>query len=461
MRETPLRPAAATPLPVLLVCGLVGWSLAGAMCDPLAADSWPQWRGQYRDGRSAESGLLRAWPPGGPPLAWRAQGLGGGFSSVSVADGRIYTLGDQEGGQFALALAESDGALLWRSAIGPTWDAEYLGPRSTPTVDGERLYIMNTEGEVICLEAATGAEVWRRNLPKDFGSHMMQAMGTTDWKYAESPLVDGDRVVVTPGVTDAAMVALDRETGATIWSAPIGRLGSAGSYGAAYSSIVISHAAGVKQYVQFIGRGIIGIEAESGRFLWGYNRVANDIANIATPLVSGDYVFASSGYGTGAALIHLRPGEEEGTLAAEEVYFLTADTFQNHHGGMILHDGHVFTGTGHNRGFPLAVRFDDGAVAWGPERNEGSGSAAITYADGRIYFRYQDGLMVLVEATPEAYREHGSFEIPGVELPSWTHPVIANGKLYLREQDTLFAYDVTAPANDAEATAPRMLAAPQ
>jgi outer membrane protein assembly factor BamB len=203
--------------------------------------------------------------------------------------------------------------------------------------------------------------------------------------------------------------------------------------------------------VQLIGRGLIGIEAESGEFLWGYNPVANDIANIPTPLVSGDLIFASSGYGTGAALIRLTPGDEGG-VDAEEVYFLEGETLQNHHGGMILHEGHVFTGTGHNRGYPLAVRLEDGEVAWGPERSEGSGSSAIAYADGRIYFRFQDGLMVLVEATPEGYREHGSFEIPDVENPSWSHPVISGGKLYLREQDRLFCYDITAPEPGTEPT---------
>lgn len=416
------------------------------LLSPLAAPAaeWPQWRGPDRDGRSAETGLLQHWPDEGPPLAWQASGLGSGFSSVSVAGGRIYTLGDLEEGQHALALSETSGEILWKTRIGPTWEDRYLGPRSTPTVDGDRLYLVNTEGDVICLEAATGKEVWRRSLPADFGSQMMQAMGTTDWKYAESPLVDGDRVIVTPGVTSAALAALDKATGEEIWRAPIRRLGSQGAYGAGYSSVVVSHGAGVKQYVQFVGRGVIGIEAETGKFLWGYNKVANDIANIATPLVYGDYVFASSGYGTGAALVRLKAGGERG-VEAEEVYFLEPNTFQNHHGGMILHEGHVFTGTGHNNGFPIAVELETGKVVWGPERNAGNRSAAITYADGRIYFRYENGVVILVEATPEGYVEHGSFEIPNVRHPSWPHPVISGGKLYVREQDTLYVYDVAAP----------------
>ena len=415
--------------------------LAGA--ELAAAADWPQWRGIHRDGRSPETGLLQAWPEGGPTLAWRAGGLGGGFSSLAVVDGRIYTMGDREDGQHVLALDEKDGSLIWKTLVGPTWEDQYLGPRSTPTVDGDHLYIVNTEGEVLCLTTAEGKEVWRRSLPEDFGSHLMQAMGTTDWKYAESPLVDGDRVIVTPGVTGAALAALDKKTGEEIWRARIGRLGSQGAYGAGYSSIVVSHGGGVKHYVQFIGRGLIGIEAESGKFLWGYNKVANDIANIATPLVTGDHVFASSGYRTGSALIKLSPGEGGG-VTAEEVYFIEPERVQNHHGGLILDEGTVFTGTGHNKGFPIAIELESGKTAWGPERNAGQNSAAITYAHGRIYFRYQNGRMILVEATPEAYREHGTFMIPDVSKPSWSHPVIANGMLYLREQDNLFAYDVRA-----------------
>lgn len=408
-----------------------------------AADDWPQWRGVHRDGRSAETGLLRQWPEGGPPLAWRASGLGGGFSSVAVVAGRIYTLGDLEDGQYVLALDDTNGAIVWKTRVGATWEDRYLGPRSTPTIDGDHLFIETTEGNVVCLETATGQEVWRRSLIEDFGSHMMQAMGTTDWRHSESPLVDGDRVIVTPGVTGAALAALDKKTGEEIWRTRTGRIGSQGAYGAAYSSPVISHGAGVKQYVQFIGRGVIGVEAATGQYLWGYNRVANDIANIATPLIDGDYVFASSGYGTGSALIQLTAAEEDG-VDAKEVYFLRPEDVQNHHGGLILHEGHVYTGTGHNKGFPIAVKLETGEIVWGPERNAGRDSAAITYADERLYFRYQNGLMILVEATPEGYREHGSFQIPDVSHPSWSHPVIANGKLYLREQENLFVYDLGA-----------------
>jgi outer membrane protein assembly factor BamB len=405
-----------------------------------AAD-WPQWRGPARDGRSADTGLLQAWPEGGPPLAWRADGLGSGFSSVAVAGSRIFTMGDVGESQYVIAVSRRDGSPLWKTEVGPNWKDKYRGARSTPTVDGDRVYVLGTEGDLVCLDAATGKEIWRRSLPRDFGGAMMEVKGI-NWKFSESPLIDGDRVVVTPGARDAALVALDKKSGEEIWRATLPDIGERGADGAGYSSIVVSEAGGTRQYIQLLGRGLIGVAADTGRFLWGYNRVANDVANIPTPIVHGDYVFSSSGYGTGAALLRLVATGDG--MRAEEVYFLEADTMQNHHGGMILHDGHVYTGTGHNRGFPLSVELKTGKIAWGPERNAGKDSAAVTYADGRLYFRYQDGLMVLVEATPEAYREHGSFRIPDVRSYSWSHPVIAGGKLYLREQDRLYCYDVLA-----------------
>lgn len=407
-----------------------------------AAEDWPGWRGPDRNGKSPETGLLQSWPEGGPRLAWKATGIGAGYSSVSVVGDRVYTMGDLGDAQYALALRRGQGEILWKTKVGPAWEDRYLGPRSTPTVAGEHVYLLSTEGALFCLEAATGKVTWVRNLREEFGGFLMQAQGTTDWKYSESPLVDGDRVIATPGGADAALVALDRMTGKEVWRAKVPELGEAGTDGAAYSSVVVSEAAGIRQYVQLLGRGAVGVAADDGRFLWGYNRIANDIANIPTPIVDGDRVFVSTGYGTGAALLRLHR-EGEG-IRVEEVYFLDGDTMQNHHGGLILHEGYVYTGSGHNKGFPLAVDLDSGKVAWGPERNEGASSAAIAYADGRIYFRYQDGRMILVGATPEAYREYGTFEIPDVKRESWPHPVIADGELYLREQDTLYVYDVHA-----------------
>ncbi len=322
------------------------------------------------------------------------------------------------------------------------------GPRSTPTTDGDLLFAMTTEGAVEALEATSGRLVWRRSLPDDFGGYLMRAMGSYEWKFSESPLVDGNKVIVTPGHIEALMVALDKRTGEEIWRTQGRRLGSVGADGAGYASAVVSEAADTRQYVQLVGRGLIAVEAESGRLLWNYNRVASDIANIATPIVTGDYVLGSAGYGTGTGLLRIvRSGDE---FVAEEVYFLPPGTMQNHHGGLILHEGMIYTGTGHNHGFPVAVNLASGEVAWGPVRNLGRDSAALTYADGRLYFRYQNGRMMLIEANPSIYREWGSFVIPDVEKESWSHPVIAGGKLYLREQNHLLCYDIRCEGSASE-----------
>jgi outer membrane protein assembly factor BamB len=301
------------------------------------------------------------------------------------------------------------------------------------------VYAVGTEGDLVSVDAATGKERWRRNLEKDFGGQVMSI-----WKFSESPLVDGDRVIVTPGGKKALMVALDKRTGKEIWHTyPEQDLGAKGKDGAGYSSVVISNAAGVKQYVQLTGRGLVGVRASDGRLLWNYNRVANDVANISTPVIKGDYVFASTGYQTGAVLLKLEAAG--GGVDAKEVYFLESKTFQNHHGGFVLVGDHIYGGHGHNKGFPICIEMATGKVVWGGEtRNAGTGSAAVVYADGNLYFRYQNGIVVLIEATPAGYSEKGSFTIPDVKGPSWPHPVVVGGRLYLREQDNLYVYDVKA-----------------
>ena len=398
-----------------------------------AAGNWPQWRGPNRDGISTDKGLLQTWPADGPRKIFTAAGMGVGFSSVAVTGGRIYSMGDRRDGQYALAFTEADGKPIWATRVGEVHQDEYGGPRATPTVDGNLVFVLASEGTLVALEAATGRHLWSKSLTQDYRAP------TPGWLFAESPLVDGPNVVISPGSGRAAMVALEKTTGKEVWrSQPTG----GGSGGPEYSSIVISNGGGVKQYVRLAGQGVIGVRASDGQFLWSYGRVANGTANIPTPLISGNFVFASSGYQTGAALLELTPAAGNRVTAAER-YFLEGRTFQNHHGGMVLIGNHIYAGHGHNAGFPMCIEMSSGKVLWGGNfRNDGSGSAAVTAADGHLYFRYQNGLMMLIEATPAAYREKGKFQIPGVRNPSWSHPVVTGGRLYLREQDALHVYDV-------------------
>jgi outer membrane protein assembly factor BamB len=413
---------------------------------PAAAADWPGWRGANRDGVSTETGLLPEWGPGGPPLAWKASGIGIGYSSVAVVGDRIYTMGDKDGAQHVFALGRADGRVLWQAKLGPTFDDKRGGgPRGTPVFDAGRVFALGTEGDLLGLDADTGKEIWRRSLPRDFGGQMMSR-----WKWSESPLVDGDRLVFTPGARDAALVAVEKATGREIWRAAIPDLGPGGKDGAGYSSIVVSNGAGVKQYVQLMGRGVVGVRASDGKYLWGYNRVANGVANVSTPIVRGNLVFASTGYRTGSVLLEL---EKSGNgVEARERYFLDAKTLQNHHGGLVLVGDHIYAGHGHNKGFPICVELESGKVAWGGDiRNAGTDSATVLYADGRIYFRYQNGVVLLVEASPSGYAEKGTLEIPDVTSPSWPHLAIAGGQLYVREQDTLYCYDLrSSPAGSAD-----------
>ena len=402
-----------------------------------SAGHWPQWRGINRDGRSPDTGLLTHWPEGGPPRVWIATGLGQGISSVSVAGGRVFTMGDRRDGQYVIALDEATGRELWATRVGGRHNDEYGGPRSTPTLDGDLLYAIDTDGDLVCLETATGAERWRANLPERFDGRMMSS-----WRFAESPLVDGDRVVVTPGGPAAGIVALDKITGADVWQAMIPSFGRAGRDGAGYSSIVISNGGGVKQYIQLMGRGVVSVRASDGAFMWGYDRVANGTANITTPIVAGNRVFASSAYGAGSAMLEIL-GDGPGRTRVVERYFVPPNALQNHHGGLVAVDGYVYGGHGSQNGFPVCLDLDDGRMMWERVRGAGSGSAAVAAADGHLYFRYQNGVVALIEANPQQYTVKSTFEIPNVRSPSWPHPVVTGGRLYLREQDALHVYDVS------------------
>jgi outer membrane protein assembly factor BamB len=422
-----------------------GLFLSGRSCWSAAqAADWPQWRGPDRDGICAETGLLKSWPEGGPKLLWEMTGLGTGYSSLAIVDGKLYTMGDirveSEKAQCVLAYDLSTRERLWAGEVGPPHDDG--GPRCTPTVDNGLIYAIGTAGDLVCVDAEAGKVRWSKNFQNDLGGGK-----NPGWKFSESPLVDGDRLLCTPGGRDAVMVALDKETGELVWKCSMPDIGPKGEDEAGYSSIVTANVGGVRQYVQLTNKGLIGVAAKGGTFLWGYNRIANRVANIPTPVVNGDYIFCSTAYGTGSALLQLNAAG--GGVDAKEVYFLDAKTFQNHHGGFVRVGDYIYGGHDHGKGKPTCIETKTGKVMWQADQ-PGGGSAAVLYADDHLYFRYEDNVMALIEASPQGYKLKGSFKLPqrdGMSGPGWAHLVIVDGKLYVRHSDVLMVYDIRANQN--------------
>jgi outer membrane protein assembly factor BamB len=387
--------------------------LALTICAAAPAANWPQWRGPNRDGMSPETGLLPSWPPGGPPLVWKAQGLGEGYSAFSVVGDRLYTQGQQGNQEFVLAYDANTGKQVWKTPSGRAYhESRGHGPRGTPTIDGPRLYAVAAEGTLVCLDAATGKRIWDVNFVSQFGGSVPR------WGYSESPLVEGDRVIVTPGGRNAAVVALNKLTGAPIWKSQ--------SDSAAYSSPMAFDAGGSRKVVVFTGEGVIALDMRNGELYWRYSKVSNRTANIATPIIHNGHVFVSSDYGTGCALLKLDGGAE--------VYFNR--DMRNHYTSSVLVKDHLY---GFSSTILTAMNIMTGAVAW---RDRSVGKGNVTYADGRLYALGENGTVGLIDPTPAGYKEISRFEIHRGAYPTWTPPVIANGRLYLREQDNLYCYNV-------------------
>jgi outer membrane protein assembly factor BamB len=395
--------------------------LAGASVTIQALDDWPQWRGPRRDGVSAERGLLKAWPESGPPLAWKATGAGQGYSSFAVAGGRLYTLGAREDREHVIAFDVASGKRVWDAPHGQRFSNDRGdGPRGTPTVDGTRVYAFGASGDLTALEAASGKVAWTVNVIRDFGGQNIT------WGLSESPLIVGDRIIVSPGGPGSSVVALNKADGKLIWKTEADRAG--------YSSAVLHELGGISEAIVFTGQRALGVNIANGRVLWSYDRVANRVANIATPIVRGDHVFLSSDYGTGAALLRLTAAG--GGITAQEVYFTRE--MRNHHASSVLVGDHLY---GFSSAILTAMRFDNGEVAW---RDRSVGKGSLVHADDRLYLFSERGVVALAEASPEAYKEHGRFSLETGSLPTWSHPVVSNGKLFLRDQDTIYAYDVRA-----------------
>jgi len=428
-------------LPVLfLVIG--GPALAA---DPGAYD-WPQWRGPDRTGLSKETGLLKSWPKEGPKQLWKIEGLGDGYSTPSISAGKIYLLGTKEKDEYMICLNEKDGSRVWDVKIGKAIGG-YTAPKSTPTIDNGFAYTVSSDGNLVCVEIGKGTIKWQKSYSKDFKGQM------GGWAYTESPLIDGDLVIGTPGGNTAALVAMKKADGEVVWKTAISgiyrklqapRKPSKGekekspekttsNYSrAGYSSVVQAEIGGVKQYVQFIDGGVVGVSAADGKLLWHYEEPANTTANCSTPLVRGDFVFAASSYGTGGGQAKIV--KEGSDFKAEQTYFVRE--MQNHHGGMVLVGDHIY-GTG---GSLLCVDFKTGKIAW-DERGVSKGS--VTYADGQLYVRSENGKIALVEANPTKSVINGQFMQPDrSKQAAWPHPVVANGKLYIRDWDILLCYDV-------------------
>ena len=406
-----LRAGAALGVAALALSAAVTAAAQGGM-------DWPQWRGPNRDGVSKETGLLKQWPAEGPPLAWKAKGAGTGYSSMSLAKGRLYTMGLRGDKEYVIAFDAKTGRELWATLNGGAYrDSRGDGPRATPTVDGDRLYALGGGGDLSALDAATGKVVWQLNVLQKFGAENI------GWGISESPLVLGDRVLVNAGGPGASIVALKKQDGSLLWKTQSDKAG--------YSSALPIQVGGKTQVVFFTSQRALGIDPADGKVLWEYAKPSNRTANVATPVARGNRVWISSDYGTGGGLVEIKA---DGNAA--EVYF--TKEMRNHHSSSVLVGEHLY---GFSGPILTAMRFDTGEVAW-KDRSVGKGS--LVYADGMLYALSEGGVVGLVEASPEAYRERGRFQIKQESLPTWAHPVVAQGHLFIRDQDTIYAYDVRA-----------------
>ncbi|QDU20537.1 PQQ-binding-like beta-propeller repeat protein [Urbifossiella limnaea] len=432
-----------------LAAGVLAVSVAALSAQPPAAPGptdWPQWRGPNRDGKSAETGLLKSWPKDGPPKLWTISGLGTGYSTPTVAAGMIFVMGTRDGKDCVIGLKESDGKALWFTPLDPTKNPnQNNGPGGSPTYHDGKLYAVSNVGTLAALDANTGRGLWTRSYTKEFGA------GVPSWGFNDSPLVDGNKLICAPSGTKGAVAALNLKTGATVWTTLLPQIGG----GAGYSSPVKMTVGGIPTYVQLLGdkSGVVGVHADTGKLLWQYKEqgAIGSVAQIPTPVIYENKVWVSCSYTKpgGAALLELSP------VGKDKIEVKTIKTYEkpelnNHHGGMILVGKHVFFGHEQNKAFPACVDITTGEIAYKEEKMPPgtSGSVAITFADGRLYYRFQNHVLALVEPDPTAFKMVSSFRLPEPSnKESWAHPVVANGKLYIRDQDKLHCFNLKASTN--------------
>jgi outer membrane protein assembly factor BamB len=390
-----------------------------------AAADWPQWRGADRTDLSPETGLLKSWPEGGPKRVWLFENAGHGYSGPAIAKGKFFTLGTRDGNEILLVLEANTGKELWATKIGSVLKNRWGdGPRGTPTVDGDRVYALSGPGDLVCVNVADGKILWQTNLTELGGE-------VPDWGYCESVLVDGNKVVCTPGGSRGALAALDKLTGKLIWQS------AEFTDGAHYSSIMPAEINGTRQYVQLVEKNFVGISAQDGKLLWKSDFPKGRTAVIPTPIIRGNAVYVTAGYGAGCKMVTIGPDNKVTTVYENTV-------MKNHHGGVILVGDHLY---GHSDGYAWVCQdFKTGEEVWG---HRAFRKGAMAYADGMLYCLEEgSGTLVLAEASPKGWQEHGRFTLaPQTKIRSssgriWTHPVISNGKLYLRDQDLIYCYDI-------------------
>ncbi|OYP29840.1 PQQ-binding-like beta-propeller repeat protein [Rhodopirellula sp. MGV] len=402
---------------------------------------WPQWRGIHRDGHAAPQSLLKSWPDDGPSLAWSAKDLGTGYSACAVVGDSLYTMGSSEGEAYVYCFSMADGTPRWSKSVGPAGeDSDYntgwgAGQRSTPTVDGDQVFALTDKGVVAALDRHTGDVKWTVDLVEKFGGKI------PTWGYSASPLVDGDRVIVCPGEANF-LVGLDRNSGEKVWGS------QEMSASAEYVSPIKGTVGNVSFYVTASKPGLVGFDAQTGKKLFEDSTTGNNIAVIPTPIVAGDLVYHTSAYGAGNTLLRLVPADNG--LTAISVYALNSKSMENHHGGVVLVDGVIYGFTKQNGGCWMAQDLESGQALWF-ERARPNNSGSICYADGRLYcYGDKDGSVLLVEPSREGFNQVGKMTLPQeTSVPRkqgaiWAHPIVAGGKLIIRDQDLLYAFDISA-----------------
>jgi outer membrane protein assembly factor BamB len=390
---------------------------------------WNQWRGPNRDGISPDTGLLKEWPAGGPPLAWKATGIGEGYSSVSISGDKLFTQGDVGGASSLLCLKAADGKIVWTAKVGEPGGSRDAGTRGTPATDGTLVFALGQAGELVCVEAESGKVKWQKSLQKDFGGRR------PGWWWSESPLLDGDLVVCTPGGSKGTVVALKKETGETAWQSADFK------DGAHYTSLLPAEIGGVRQYIVLTADSVAGIGAKDGKLLWRADRKGKT-AVIPTPIYKDGILFVVSGYGIGCNAFKITA--DAGIFKIEEAY--SGKQVTNHHGGVVLVGDHLYELDDAKK--LKCVEFKTGKVVW-EDRCVGKGS--IAYADGHLYCRGETSekggacSIALVEASPAGYKEKGRIEQPDRSATAaWAHPVVFDGRMYIRDMDVLLCYDVKA-----------------